>query len=183
MNARLCLSAFGTPILKPVHVYEHFRENKQLLLAISVPFEGTNMPIIRELPKDPLDPAYWHKRQQEGWRLIAVEWQRDTVSGAIEPGLPGEIPYGLRIASDCKHLEDDPAENAAMLVIMESIVQDHKLAEAAAELNGRGFRTRAGTTWSAASVFALLPRLIEVGPRIFSGEDWALRRKTLFRSS
>jgi hypothetical protein len=49
----------------------------------------------------------------------------------------------------------------------------------AEELNRRGFRTRAGGDWSPVAVFNLLPRLIEVGPRIFSSEEWIVRRPKL----
>ena len=54
-----------------------------------------------------------------------------------------------------------------ILLALELIVQDFRLSQVATELNRRQYRTRAGTQWNAASVFELLPRLIDVGPRIF----------------
>ncbi len=136
---------------------------------------------IREVPANPLDPDYWQNRTGQGWRLAAVEWEQpDQPAPGPEP-FQEEIPYGLRIGSDCCHLEEDPREREALVIMMESIVQDRKLSDAAAELNRRGFRTRSGALWSPAAVFSMLPRLIEVGPRIFSESDWSKRRRSLAR--
>jgi hypothetical protein len=46
-------------------------------------------------------------------------------------------------------------------------------------LNIREYRTRDGRPWTAASVFKLTPRLIEVAPRILSGTEWEARRKQI----
>jgi len=48
-------------------------------------------------------------------------------------------------------------------------------------LNIREYRTRDGRPWTAASVFKLTPRLIEVAPRILSGTEWEARRKQISR--
>jgi len=44
-----------------------------------------------------------------------------------------------------------------------------------------GYRTRAGKPWSRVAVFNMMPRLIEVGPRIFSSEEWEQRRLRIAR--
>jgi len=62
---------------------------------------------------------------------------------------------------------------------MELVVQDQRLSQIATELNNQGFRTRNGFLWNPASVFELLPRLIEAGPRIFTSDEWVERRKRL----
>ena len=67
------------------------------------------------------------------------------------------------------------------MTMIEFIVQERTVSQAAAELNARGFRMRRGTEWGPASVFNLLPRMIEVGPNVFSQEEWAARRLTLLR--
>ena len=41
------------------------------------------------------------------------------------------------------------------------------------------FRTRSGALWNPVSVFNLLPRLIEVGPRIFSNDERQERKERL----
>jgi hypothetical protein len=46
-------------------------------------------------------------------------------------------------------------------------------------LNQRGLQTRLKSTWTPGSVFDMLPRLIEVGPRVFSSEEWVMRRGRL----
>jgi hypothetical protein len=85
------------------------------------------------------------------------------------------------VAADCSHLEEDRTEKRALLLIMDLIVQDRPLSQVASGLNQAGFRTRLGTPWSPVSVFNMLPRLIEVGPRIFSSEEWTARRERLMR--
>ena len=76
-------------------------------------------------------------------------------------------------------LEENPDEHQVLLLTMELIVQDQRLSQVAEELNKRGFRTRAGFAWNPASVFELLPRLIEAGPRIFTSAEWLERRRSL----
>ena len=78
------------------------------------------------------------------------------------------MPYGLKIAEDCVALEQDVQEREALMVMLEMIIQDKPLSETAEELNRRGFRTRHNSKWTPGSVFDMLPRLIEVGPRVFS---------------
>ncbi len=51
----------------------------------------------------------------------------------------------------------------------------------AAALNQRDFRARDGRPWTAATVFKLTPRLIEVAPRILSGQEWESRKKQMSR--
>jgi hypothetical protein len=59
---------------------------------------------------------------------------------------------------------------------MEFLVQDHPLSKVARELTEMGFQTRDGSPWSPVAVFNMLPRLIEVGPTIFSSNEWEERR-------
>jgi hypothetical protein len=133
---------------------------------------------IREVWSGPLTEQYIRERAEAGWRIAAIEWVRQDES-AEPPGSVEEVPYGLRVADDCAHLEEDPAERQTMLLMLEMIIQDVRLPEVAAELNRRGYRTRAGTPWGPVNVFNLLPRMIEVGPRIFSSEEWGARRPRL----
>ncbi len=132
-----------------------------------------NIERVREVVLTPPDADYFRRRAEEGWKLIAMEWQREgrgTEPAAIDP------PFGFRIGPDCAHLQEDPTEQQALETMMQLIVQDLPLSRVAQELSLRGFRTRQGARWSAVDVFELLPRLVESGPRIFSREDWAARR-------
>ena len=136
---------------------------------------------IREVVKGSADSEYFRQKTEAGWKLVAVEWARE-VPGEYEFGeLADYVPYGLQVAGDCLHLEKNEEEIEVLMVMMEVIVQDQPLSKVADELNRRGFRTRQGWKWSQVSVFNLLPRLIEMGPRIFGSEEWAERRKHLFR--
>jgi hypothetical protein len=130
---------------------------------------------------------YLKQRETAGWRMVAVEWEREVEAGpapaARSEGLvPGEeIPYGTRIASDCLHLEDNPNEMQVLNHLAEMIVQDHSYNRMAESLNQRTFRTREGKPWTALAVFKLTPRLIEVAPRILSGAEWENRKRQLSR--
>jgi len=114
--------------------------------------------------------------------VAAVEWTKEVEEEAGPSDPAQEIPYGLRIGEDCVHLEVHPAEREALMLMLELIVQDRTLSQVAAELNVRGLRTRRGLEWSPVSVFNMLPRMIEVGPNVFSQAEWAARRRRLIRA-
>ncbi|HKV26385.1 MAG TPA: recombinase family protein [Candidatus Acidoferrum sp.] len=127
---------------------------------------------------------YLSKMHDAGWTLVALEWEREIeFSGADEipevPEASEEIPFGLRIAADCHHLEDDPLEMQTLRFLAELIVQDVSFRSMADALNARDYRTRGGGPWTAANVFRLIPRLIEVTPRILTGGEWESRKKHL----
>src|SRR5712692_385820 len=129
---------------------------------------------------------YLSQMHDAGWSLVALEWEREVeTTGTPEPqeasGAPEEIPFGLRISSDCHHLEDDPLEMQPLKFLAEMIVQDISFTSMADALNVREYRTRDGRTWTAAAVFKLIPRLIDVAPRLLSGSEWESRKKQLTR--
>src|SRR4030081_1465089 len=120
---------------------------------------------------------YLSKMHDAGWSLVALEWEREVETiGTPEPqeasGASEEIPFGLRISSDCHHLEDDPLEMQTLKFLAEMIVQDLSFTSMADALNVREYRARDGRPWTAAGVFKLTPRLIEVAPRLLSGAEW-----------
>ncbi len=135
---------------------------------------------LREVPPAPPVSYYWQARLAAGWMPVAVVWERQ-VEGEPEPSgeLDEDVPYGLQVAADGSRLVEHPAEKQALLLMMSLIVEDAPLARVAVELNGQGLRTRQGTPWGPGSVFDMLPRLIQVGPRVFSSEEWAARRQQL----
>jgi hypothetical protein len=140
---------------------------------------------IREAVSTWPSAEYLKQRETAGWRMVAVEWEREVQA---EPATPSEglvsgeeIPYGTRIASDCLHLEDNPTEMQVLNHLAEMVVQDHSYNRMAESLNQRAFRTRDGKPWTALAVFKLTPRLIEVAPRILSGAEWENRKRQLSR--
>lgn len=144
----------------------------------------TKLERIRELIKEPLSPEYLKQKAEAGWKPVAVEWQREVETTEAPPGtLVEDVPFGLRIAEDCDRLVENPDEKQALMVIMEKVVLDSPMSEIAEELNRRGFRTRQGFTWNEVSVFDMLPRLIDVGPQLLSGDEWIERRRRLVVSS
>jgi hypothetical protein len=136
---------------------------------------------VRESVEGSLDPEYLKQRERAGWRLVGVEWERETevpAGTAVEPHFE-DPPYGVRVGGACDHLEENPQEMQFLLSMMELIIQDISLTKVAEELTRKGYRTRKGTEWGPVAVFNMLPRLIELTPRIFASEEWIERRKRL----
>ena len=130
---------------------------------------------------------YVRNHEAAGWRVAAIEWQREVETLSLEPPVsaaPGsleEIPFGTRIASDCLHLQVNPNEMEVLNHLAEMVVQDVSYTRMADSLNQRGFHTREGKPWTALAVFKLTPRQIEVAPRILSGGEWEARKRQLTR--
>ena len=140
---------------------------------------------VREAVSAAPSGEYLKQRESAGWRLVAVEWERE-VETQPEPSLPAhlageEIPYGTRISADCLHLEENPTEMQVLNLLAETVVQDLSYKQMADRLNERSFRTREGKPWTSLAVFKLTPRLIEVAPRILSGAEWENRKRQLSR--
>jgi Recombinase len=139
---------------------------------------------MREILSGPLTGGYLESKTNEGWKAVAVIWEREVPDDAPPlADIAQPVPYGLKIAEDCVALEQDMREREALLVMLEMIIQDKPLSETAEELNRRGFRTRLNSRWTPGSIFDMLPRLIEVGPRVFSTQEWAMRRGKLMNVS
>ncbi|HUI83385.1 MAG TPA: recombinase family protein [Candidatus Binatia bacterium] len=141
-----------------------------------------NVERIRQEVPASFGPDDIARQAEQGWKLVAVEWERELP--AAEGGLPPEeVPFGLQVAKDASRLEVNPTEQEILFLMMELTVQDGPYSAIAEELNRRGYRTRQGMRWTAVSVFQMLPRLIEVGPRIFATQDWQERRARLARTA
>jgi hypothetical protein len=124
-------------------------------------------------------------RIQAGWKLAAIEWERERATTTADP-LPSEplaedIPYGLRVSDDCSGLVESPSERQVVITALDMIVDDQPLSRVADELNRRGHTTREGQPWTPTVLFTLLPRMIEIGPRIFTSTDWSTRKQRLPR--
>jgi len=132
---------------------------------------------IRQTLSGPLTTEHVQKFQQQGWKPVAVEWEREIMAEPA-PASPVEPPFGLRVSNNCLSLESDPLETEVLVTMMELIIQDGPYSFIAQELNRRGFLTREGTKWTPVAVFEMLPRLIDAGPAIFSTEEWQHRRRT-----
>ncbi len=138
---------------------------------------------MRDFLPGPLTAEYIDKKAGEGWKPVVVVWERQVEGGNLEPAnVTEQIPYGLKISEDCMQLEQDIQEKEALVVMLEMIIQEKPLTEIAASLNQRGFRTRHNNLWTPGAVFDMLPRLIEVGPRVFTSEEWVVRRGRLMNA-
>jgi hypothetical protein len=108
---------------------------------------------------------------------VAVEWARPSTADCGDAGeIKEEIPYGLQVAPDCRHLEENPTEKAAMVAMLAMIVEDKPLSQVAEGLNSAGFQTRAGRKWTQTAIFYMMPRLIQAAPQIFSSDEWRQHR-------
>jgi Recombinase len=148
---------------------------------------------VREAVKGPIDAEYIRRRQAQGWKIVAVEWEVEWERDSAASGKPGEpaaasptaelsleeTPFGFQVAPDAQRLAENPSEMEFLLSMMELIIQDISLTKVAEELNHKGFRTRKGGEWGPVAVFNMLPRLIELTPRIFASAEWIERRKRL----
>jgi hypothetical protein len=130
---------------------------------------------VRESVSPELAQEIIRDRTAAGWRLVGLEWERESAGG--EDGHLEPVPYGLRVASDCRHLETDPEEFEVLTQLAQLTIQESHLAQIADALNSKGHRMRNGEKWTPSDVFRLMPRLIDSSPRIFSTADWPMRRR------
>ena len=123
------------------------------------------------------------ERKESGWKLVALEWEREAADGRLSgsQSVVEEIPYGLKVADDCAGLVENPFEKQIIIIALDMIVEDCPLSQIADELNRRGFSTRDEKPWTPSALFVLLPRMIQVGPRLFTSDEWATRRQRLPR--
>ena len=140
------------------------------------------MPMIERV-REPLTALptleYLVQRIEAGWTLVALEWERPISAEVPKEEFTEEIPYGLQVSPDCTGLVESPAERQTIIIALDMIVEDCPLSRVADELNRRGYQTREGHQWTPGALFKLLPRMIQVGPRIFSSEEWMTRRRRL----
>ena len=129
----------------------------------------------RQVVNAPVEAQELQRRAKEGWRLVAVEWERDLPQ--TTPDLSAQVPFGLQLSRETATLELNAKEWQALILMMDMTVQEGPYWTIAEELNRRGFRTREGQPWTPISVFQMLPRLIEIGPKIFATDEWRKRRE------
>jgi len=138
---------------------------------------------MRDVISGPFSDDILRQRTAAGWQLVSLEWRRELPDSELPTAgaFHEDIPFGLRISDDCKRLEVEPQENQALLQMMEMLVQDFSFSSIASDLNEKGFRTRDGHRWNPVAIFNMIPRLIEVGPRLFSTDEWEKRRQRFAR--
>lgn len=138
---------------------------------------------IRDVVSGPFSLDVLQQRAAAGWRMVSIEWRRELPdSETPSEGAFGEdIPYGLRISGDGLRLEVDPLENRALMLMMDLLGQDFPYSAIVSDLNEKGMRTRSGQPWNRVSVFNMMPRLIEVGPRLFASEEWKAQQPARLR--
>ena len=138
---------------------------------------------MRDVVSGVYSPQVIEQRMATGWQMVSIEWRRELPDSEAhtEGVFSEEIPYGLRISDDCKRLEVDAEENRVLLMMMDLLGQDFSYSAIVSALNESGFRTRDGRPWSRIAVFNMMPRLIDVGPRIFNSDEWEQRRLKFVR--
>ena len=134
---------------------------------------------VREVLKSPPTAEFWREKTEKGWRPVAVEWERDAPQADPSGRLKEEVPYGLEVAADRMYLVENPTEIEIVRLLLAQIVNDQPLSAAAEELNRRGHRQRDGAHWTQVALFNMLPRVVELAPRIYSSEEWSEKRARL----
>ena len=138
---------------------------------------------IREHREDLPSEQELRDRRSDGWKLVAVEWQRGASSSAPAGGSARrEVPYGLRPSSDGIFLEDHPEELATLRRILGGMVDDEPLSAIAEQLNDAGLRTRYDRRWKQGDLFDLLPRIVDAGADILRSDAWSDERKQRLRA-
>ena len=134
---------------------------------------------MRDVVSGPFSPEIIRQRAEAGWQMVSIDWRRELPDAEAPPegAFHEDIPYGLRISDDCRRLEPDPAEHQVLMTMMELLVQDVSYSSIVSDLNEKGFRMRDGRPWNRVAVFNMIPRLIEVGPRFFTSNEWEKRRQ------
>jgi hypothetical protein len=138
---------------------------------------------IRDVVSGPFSSEIIRQRTSAGWQLVSIEWRRELPDTEVptEGACREDVPYGLRISDDGQRLEVDPSESKALMLMIDLLGQDFSYSSIVSDLNEKGFRMRNGELWGRVAVFNMMPRLIEVGPRLFSTEDWKKRCERLSR--
>jgi hypothetical protein len=135
---------------------------------------------IRDRVQEPVTLEYFQRRLSEGWKLRAVEWERDEeFAGMAEEDTTEEVPYGLEIGANAERLRHNIEEVSVLLAVLEMIVTEKRVSLIADELNLRGYRTRSGSRWTPIAVFELLPRVIDMGPELLKSSEWRQRRSNI----
>jgi hypothetical protein len=140
---------------------------------------------VRQEISGALSEADFKQRMEKGWKLVAIEWEREVETAeekasegkALDRMLSLNVPFGLKLDPETARLEENPGEREILFNLMELMMQEGSYARIADEINRRGYRTRQGLAWSPVSVFEMLPRLIEVGPQVFQSAEWQERRQ------
>src|SRR5438309_1765025 len=99
---------------------------------------------LRETISAPPTLDYISERIAAGWRMAAIEWQRDVPveNAPSEETVNEEIPYGLQVSDDCNRLVHNPSERQIVITALDMIVDDRPLSHVADELNRLGFTQR-----------------------------------------
>jgi hypothetical protein len=136
---------------------------------------------IRDVISGPFSPEVIQQRTAAGWQMVSIEWRRELPDreAPTEGAFRENIPYGLKISDDCQRLEVDPRENQVLMLMMDLLGQDFSYSSIVSDLNEKGFRMRNGGPWNRVAVFNMMPRLIEVGPRMFLSDEWKVRQEKL----
>jgi hypothetical protein len=133
---------------------------------------------IRDIVSGPVSPEIIQQRTAAGWQMVSIDWRRELPDSETpsDGAYNEDIPYGLRISDDGLRLEVHPGENRVLMQMMDLLGQDFSYSAIVSDLNEKGLRTRSGHPWSRVAVFKLMPRLIEVAPRMFHSSEWQTRQ-------
>src|ERR1039458_7527508 len=75
---------------------------------------------------------YLNQRVAAGWKLVALEWEREAEGQAADaPPATEEIPYGVQVSGDGLRLVENPVEREIIILALDRIVEDRPLSHVA----------------------------------------------------
>src|SRR5205085_30744 len=125
---------------------------------------------VREfLPTAP-DAEYFRQKVEQGWKLVSIDWERE-VSADVAPAVESaaeEVPFGLEVDDDCKHLKENPREKNALMLMMEQIVRSAPVYDVVIIGSGAG----GGTATKVLTDMGISVALLEAGSMINPAKDF-----------
>src|SRR5260370_40043483 len=86
------------------------------LLSRATGVNMTNDERIREVLAGPITGDVLAQRAALGWVPYAIEWRRATAQLAAAPKRE-QVPFGMRVSSDCHFLEENPEEVVGLVAL------------------------------------------------------------------
>src|SRR5260370_16899482 len=120
---------------------------------------------VHETWSRPITAEYLARQASFGWKLVSVTWERE-----VEPDPGGssprqeDPPYGLRVAGDGVHLEENTAELEVRLAIIGESARNHLLSPISDQPSRPYSPTRNASLGPPTPLFSLPPPLTHLTP-------------------
>ena len=139
---------------------------------------------MRDVISQPFSPEIIQQRTGAGWQMVSIEWRRELPDAEAPPdnAFSEEIPLrpahlrGLQAPGGRTRRKPGPADHDGPTGTRLHVLGHRERSER------EGIPPAQRHPWSRIAVFNMMPRLIEVGPRLFSSDEWEQRRLRMMRA-